>query len=259
MFPFCGFGPFDRSERKALLFAAGVSVLFIFVFSFARPHARTVKTLTTGHMVPPPAVPDNTYQRELVAVDLLQPFRVQPIQFERIDFENRSYGAYTSAEGKKIELRLMDGEFRLPNDSGQFSLMDVYYRDLTGDGLQEAIVWLSHLHCNEGSCNRRTDLFYVYSLRDRTLKPIWEYETGSYAEGCGLRAITFWQKQINLMLFGECPGPAMDHPAPANYISRGFTHILLEFDGRHFTQAATEFYITPPTDLHDYKPAININ
>jgi hypothetical protein len=61
------------------------------------------------------------------------------------------------------------------------------------------------------------------------------------------------------MLFGECPKPAIDHSGPANFSAGGFTHILLEFDGHRFTQKSTEFYITPPTDLHSYEPAININ
>ena len=258
MLPFSGYGPINRSERKALLVAAAVSVLFIFVLSLARPHKRTVRTLTTDIGVPFPVIPSPPPPSELSSVDLLEPFRVQPEQFEQIDFRNHSYGPHTWADGKKINLRLSHSELRLPNDSGWFSLKDVYYRDVTGDGIEEAIVWLTHLQCNAGTCNR-TDLFYIYTIHNGTLKPVWEYETGSYAEGCGLRGVTFWEKQINLMLFGECPKQATIDPGPANFTAGGFTHILLEFDGRRFIQRSTEYYITPPKNLRNYEPAININ
>jgi hypothetical protein len=260
MLPFSGFGPFDRTERKALLCAAGVSILFIFVFALARPRVRVKRTLTTEITVPPPpTTPYKTYESELPSKDLLEPFRVRPEQFEQIDFRNFSFGPYSSPDGKKIDLRLFHSVLRLPKGSGWFSLKDVYYRDITGDGLEEAIVWLTHVQCYEGSCSGRTDLFYIYTMRNGMLRPIWEYETGSYAEGCGLRSVTFWEKQINLMLFGDCPKPVMDQSGPANFRAGGFTHILLEFDGRSFTQKSSEFYTTPVTDLHSYEPAININ
>ena len=259
MFPFSGFGPFDRTERKALLYAALFSCVFIAVIAVARPHPRRVRISTNDLRVPPPALPNTPHDRELSSVDLLEQFRVQPQQFDRISFGNFSYLPYTSADGKKIDLTLLHGELRLPNSSGWFDLKDVYYRDLTGDGLEEAIVWLTHLQCNEISCHGPTNLFYIYTVRNGMLKPIWQYETGSYSEGCGLRSVTLWEKQINLMLFGECPKAATDHPAPANYTSTGFTFILLEFDGQRFTQKSTEFFITPPTDLRSYKPVININ
>jgi hypothetical protein len=259
MLPFSGFGPFDRSERKALLVAAVSSCLFIVVLAAARPHPRHTRRITNEIIPPIPTTPYKFNERELPSADLLGPFRAQPEQFEQIDFANHSYGPYTSSNGKKIDLRLSHNKLRLPNNSGWFVLKDVYYRDVTGDGSEEAIVWLTHLECEAGSCKGRTDLFYIYTMRNGILKPIWEYETGSYAEGCGLRSLTLWQKQLNLMLFGECPKSGTDDPGPANFMSRGFTHILLQFDGRRFTQQSTEYFITPPTDLRSYEPAININ
>jgi hypothetical protein len=258
MFPFSGFGPFDHTERKALLCAAVVSILFIFVFALARPRVRTVRTLRTEYTVPPPTTPYKTHESEFPAKDLLEEFRVPPEQFEQIDFRNFSYGRYSWPDGRKINLRLDHSVLKLP-DNSWFLLKDVYYRDVTGDGLEEAIVWLTHLHCNAGPCDGPTDLFYIYTMRKGLLKPIWEYETGSYAQGCGLRSLTLWKKQINLMMFGECPKPANDQSGPPNYIARGFTHILLEFDGWRFTQKSTDFYVTPATDLNNYEPAININ
>jgi hypothetical protein len=258
MLPFSGFGPIDRTERKALLLAALFSCMFIVVLAVARPHPRRTRLVTNEFAVPKPA-PYKFNEPELASADLLAPFRVPPKEFDQINFRNHSYGPYTSANGKKIDLRLLNDELRLPNNSGWFALRDVYYRDVTGDGREEAIVWLSHLQCNEGSCSGRTDLFYIYTMRNGVLKPIWQYETGSYAEGCGLRSVTFWEKQINLMMFGECPKPATDNPGPANFMAEGFTFILLEFDGQRFTQKSTDFFTTPPTNLRSYEPVININ
>jgi len=258
MFPFFGFWPFDRTERKALLFAAVFSCLSIFAFSFARPHERRTKISIDTYRIPTPVAPNQSRGPGLPPVDVLNRFRLTPARFKQIDFANHSYGPYTSPDGTTIDLKLQHRELELPNSSGWFALKDVYFKDVTGDDKEDAVVWLSHVQCIEGSCNAGTNLFYIYTMRNGLLEPIWQYETASYEHGCGLRSFTVSYKHIMLALFGDCPKPPTDDPGPANYIADGFTFISLKFNGRGFTERSTDFFATRPTDLHSYQPAINI-
>ena len=258
MFPFSGFGPFDRSERKALLFALLFSCLFIVVIASARPHPRRIRISTNEFKVPTPVAPHKFPEPYLSSVHLLDRFRVRPERFRQVDFKNHSYGPYTSSDGTMIDLSLEHNELRLPKNSGWFALRDVYYKDVTGDGREEAIVWLSHVQCSSGSCNSGTDLFYIYTVRNGILKSIGRYETGTYTDGCGLKSLTLFNKQIMLALFGDCPKPAMDDPGEPKFIAGGFTIILSEFDGRRFTQKSTEYFVTPPTNVGGFEPMINI-
>ena len=258
MFPFLGFWPFDRSERKALLFAAVFSCLGIFVFSFARPHEQQTKISIDTSELPTPVVPNQSHERGPSSVDVLNRFRVTPTRFERIDFANHSYGPYTSSDGTTVDLKLEHSHLGLPHSSGWFALKDVYFRDVTGDDREEAVVWLSHVQCSDGSCNAGTNLFYIFTMRNGVLKPIWQYETASYEHGCGLRSFTVSYKHIMLALFGDCPKSPTEDPGPVNYIADGFTFVSLKFNGQGFTQKSTDFFPTRPTDLHLYEPAINI-
>ena len=256
MFPFFRFWPFDRTECKALLFAALFSCLGIFVFSFARPHEqRTTISIDTSKL-PTPVAPNQS--PGLPRVDVLHRFRVTPARFERIDFANHSYGPYSSSDGTTINLKLEHSQLRLPNSSGWFVLKDVYFKDVTGDDIEDAVVWLTHVQCSDGSCNAGTHLFYIYTMRNGMLKPIWQYETASYEHGCGLRSFTVSYKQIMLALFGDCTKSPTDDAGPANYLADGFTFVSLKFNGGRFTQKSTDFFATRPTNVHSYDPAINI-
>jgi hypothetical protein len=256
MFPFSKIGPVDGTDRKALLFAVLFSCLFIVIFAFALPHPRRIRRPSVNLTMPPPMTPNSFSESEGAVGDSLESFRVSPVHLQQIDFKNHSYGPYTSSAGMKINLTLSDGELRLPNNSGGFALKDVYYRDITGDGIEEAIVWLAHGQCS-GSCND-ANLFYVYTVRNGKLKPIWEYETGSYRYGCGLRSFILAAKEIGFSLFGDCSLRAIRDPSTSEFMALGFTSIILEFDGRRFAQRSTQFYITPPQNVKNYEPDIRI-
>ena len=256
MLPFSKIGPIDRTERKALLFAALFSCLFIFIFAFARPHPRRTRRPSVNLTIPSPVTPNSFRESEVPVADSVETFRVSPEHFQQIDFKNHSYGPYTSSAGMKINLTLSHGELRLPDNSGGFALKDVYYRDVTGDGIEEAIVWLAHGQCS-GSCNG-TNLFYIYAVSNGKLKPIWEYETGSYRYGCGLKSLVVSGKELGLSVFGDCSLRATRDPSTSEFMALGFTSILLEFDGQRFAQRLTQFYITPPRNVMNYKPGIRI-
>jgi hypothetical protein len=256
MLPFSGYGSIDCSERKALLYAALFSCLFIVVLGVARPHPRTTRTLTTEVFIPPPG-PYKVNEPDLSSLDSFAKFRVRPEHFEQVDFTNHSYGSYRASNGEKLDLTLEAGLLELPNNSGWFELKDVYYIDLTGDNRQEAFVWLSHETCSP-SCNGASDLFYVYAESNGKLKPIWQYETGSYADGCGLRTLTLGGPQIVLQLFGSCRNPARDRPNTSKFIAKDLTFIIFKFDGRRFVTESSEVFESPATNIANYEPEIRI-
>lgn len=255
MFPFSEFGPFDRSERKALL-AAGVACLFFIGFLVSiRPRQDAPSAVTAPSAPVPPKkqlvssepAPSNDWSR----------YRIKTEDFYDIDFWNYSYGNYTLSDGKKIPLTLENSKLDVPDHPDSFGLKDVFYKDVTGDGRAEAIVWLSHVNCT-GPCDGGSNLFYIYTVRNRKLKPIWQFETGSYAHGCGLKSLTISGKEIVLELFGDCTGKLED-PGESKFMVKNATFIHLEFDGRGFQQRASEVVETSPTHVTGYyEPPIRI-
>ena len=199
MFPFTKLGRFDHTEKKALLFAFLFSALFIVLLGVSVPAKRTRKLPLTIVNAPPvtkPFVPSSASYE-----DPLEKFRLVPANFREVDFKNFSYGVYVPSKGKPVKLTLTEGA--MWDDTSLFDLQDVYYKDVTGDGSAEAIVRLLHLRCN-GSCDGGADLFYIYTTRNGTFKNIWQYETGSFADGCVLKSFTLGNKQMVLELFGSC-------------------------------------------------------
>jgi len=257
MLPFSGCGPINHAERKALLVAGLFSFLFIVLLATARPHPRPTVESMYRFSVDPPIAPHRFDDLGLASVDSLDRFRVIPEHFDKIDFKNHSYGPYRSPDGTKIDLTLDQGEFNLPNHSGWFALKDVYYTDMTGDGKEEAIVWLYHVKCGDAGCDGGTNVFLVYAERGGKLKPIWQYETGSYADGCGLESFTAGGTQLVVELFGRCPEYSY-RPRPSKFVIRDLTFIIFEFDGQHFAQKSIEYFYSAPTDVKNYEPGIRI-
>ena len=108
--------------------------------------------------------------------------------FHGIDFKNRSY-PYRFSWGKRINVHLKNGkyEYDFPDERGWFDVSHIYVTDVTNDGRRDAIVMLWHVACGV-SCDGGSALFYIYSFDNHRLKPLWQYETGDLAYGCGLKS-----------------------------------------------------------------------
>jgi hypothetical protein len=251
MFPFTETGPFDRTEKKALIVAALFCAVFIVLLGVSVPAKRVHKKPLTVVSTAP--VTKQIDPLTPAYVDPLESFRIIPANFIGVDFPNFSYGVYDSPELKPLTLALTDG--KMWDDSGWFNLQDVYYKDLTGDGSPEAIVRLLHLRCH-GSCDGGSDLFYVYSRRNGKLKNIWRYETGSYAYGCGLKSLIVGDKVIIMDLFGRCSTQAMVSPGPAKYLVEDLTSTIFEFDGRQFTTKSTKYITDGMRNVKNWEPQI---
>jgi len=207
MFPFTQIGPFDRREKKALLFAVVFCALFIGLLGLLAPVLRVRKKQLTLLSTTPLTTPFEPTEPRFL--DPLAQFRIVPVNFSKVDFENFSYGVYPSSDLKPFSLTLTGG--KMWDDSGWYELQDVYYKDVTGDGSPEAIVRVLHLRCH-GSCDGGADLFYIFSRRNGKLKNIWQYETGSYAYGCGLKSFTLENNQLVLKLSGPCTKQVVSYP-----------------------------------------------
>ncbi|HJU91891.1 MAG TPA: hypothetical protein VJ656_03060 [Pyrinomonadaceae bacterium] len=178
-------------------------------------------------------------------------FRIIPEEFAQVDFGNWQYGP----------VALVQGEYESAWKEGggeTFSLKDVFYTDVTGDGKPEAIVNLSYLQCG-GSCDGGSDLFYVYQKSKTGVRKIWTYETGSMAYGCGLKSFTIRKKQIAIEMFGHCWESASSFETSGKFMVRDVTRSVFHFNGKRFVKRLTEVTAAPIRDVKNYTPEVNIH
>jgi hypothetical protein len=240
----------DSSERKAFWLAIAACSLFIVTLAVAHPPTpRKYKRQLT---ILEPVAPTKHLEPETLT-ELNESYRIVPDDYKNIDFNNYYYGVYAFPNGKEVDLALYSGVLGLPDDLGWFELKDVYYKDVTGDRQPEAIVRLSHVKC-AGTCDGGSSLLYLYSKRDGRLTRIWTFETGSYANGCGLKSLMLGNKQLVLELFGRCPKPAMENPGSQKFVVEDLTIILFEYDGHRFLMKTMEYVPEPARHVKNYEP-----
>jgi len=244
----------DRSERKALWLAIAAGSLFIVTLAVAHPP--TERKHKREHTSLKPPVPTKHYERESALVGPNDVHRDVPEEFRNFDFKNHRYGVYKFPNGAETDLTLYNSELGLPDDLGWFSLKNVYYTDVTGDGRPEAIVELSHVKCD--SCYDGATLLYIFTLRSGKLQKIWQYETGSYAYGCGFKSLALQNKQVVLELFGRCPDGAKEYRGSKEYMIEDLTFAVFVFDGGRFVTKTIEFMPEPAQDLKYYEPEVLI-
>ncbi len=252
---FKGSGMADRAELRAVVFALASCFIFIgFLVAINRSPSRIVASTTKIHISPPPPPPAPRITER--PADRNQMFRIVPTNFMGVDFENRSYGDYRSPNGAKRELVLTDGGFREFGDTSQwFNLNDVFYTDLTGDGVPEAIVMMTHIECSP-TCDAGKNLLYVFSETDG-LKEILKYESGSGMEGCSLRSLTVKNGRMALELFGRCPNP---EPSNILDISERYdlTRVEFSFNGTKLVEKGKTFRTVPNRNEVNYGVDVRI-
>ena len=181
-----------------------------------------------------------------------------PASFKGIDFNNRSYGTYGFRDGRHVELELSGGQFRLFLDSNHwFDIQDVFYADVTGDQNPEAIVRMSHLRCIR-TCDGTADLFYIYTLKNGDLKEIWQYETGNFDTGCGLKSFTTKNRQLVLEMFGQCPQYQALPKAAKTVVLDKLTRMEFRFTGERFIHQRTVVLPMPVGNDVNYATEIRI-
>jgi hypothetical protein len=188
-------------------------------------------------------------------------FTVVPENFKRIEFKNFSYPYKFSYDGRKINIALNDGEYEYetkPSGGGWFNLSDVFYVDLTNDKSPEAIVLLWHVSCG-GSCDGGAGLFYIYTLEQNKLKPLWQFESDSLAYGCGLKSFTVKDKKITMELFGRCFDKTEESVGMSKFQVKDTTRLTFGFNGKKIVEEKKEFIAVPTRSVLNYQPEIRIN
>jgi hypothetical protein len=124
-----------------------------------------------------------------------------------VDFSDFSY---TETEGlhtphsRKRSFKLKDGALPETRDKQGFVdgmgiyLSDVSYGDVTGDGLEEAIVTMSIV--TGGSA--LPDIVYIYTLQGGKPRLLWAFDTGDRADG-GLRRVKAENSCLLVELYGN--------------------------------------------------------
>ena len=187
-------------------------------------------------------------------------YRIRPKDFADVDFATLEYGLY-KFNGSKLHLTLANGRYELPWKGGggeTFSIKDVLYTDVTGDGKPEAIVHFNHVQCG-GSCDGGSSLYYIYQNGKGGLRKIWMYETGSTAYGCGLKSLNVSPRKIDLEMFGQCWKPASSFETSGKFLVRDSTRTVFRFDGKRFVKRSTKITAAPLTDPRSYTPELHIN
>src|SRR4030095_3256363 len=211
-----------------------------------------VLILTT--VVNPAAVPAN--EAILASLNHSKPSTAN--DFKNIDFRNFSY-PYKFSSRKRMKVSLKDGKFEydLKDERGWFEFSNVYSVDLTNDGRPEALVILSHVGCGV-SCDGGTTLFYAYSSENQELKPLWQYETGSLAYGCGLKSFSAEDKKLVVELFGRCSRRQRSSSSTGKVHVKDITRITFGSKGGKIVTLSRTFISTPERSVLNYESQINI-
>jgi hypothetical protein len=120
---------------------------------------------------------------------------------QSIDFENFTY-PYTSGlllpTDRQRHFRLHNGTFPETKRAVGMYFGHVFYGDVTGDGIEEALVFLV-VHTNGSAI---PGCVYVYQMGRGRPQLLWSFDTGDRADG-GFRQIYSDRGQLVLELYGR--------------------------------------------------------
>jgi hypothetical protein len=175
---------------------------------------------------------------------LSAPTPVSPIR--AVDLDNISYPNfpdYSDPNGRKKKyITLKPGEGG-PNF--------INYGDITGDGIEEAMVALGI--DNHGSAI--PDYVYIFTLENGKLKLIWDFETGDRADG-GLRNVYADNRQLVIELFGKdrVIGGQLYRGEEGLCCPSLFTRTTYRWTGKRFEQTSKEVLKNPSGDANPVMP-----
>jgi hypothetical protein len=180
--------------------------------------------------------------------------------FHGIDFKNRSYPyRFSWGKHKRINVHLKNGkhEYDFRDERGWFDLSHVYIADLTNDRRPEVIVMIWHVACG-ASCDGGSALFYIYSFDNHRLKPLWQYETGDLAYGCGLKSFSAKRGTLTLELFGRCSQLNRTASSTGKSQIKDLTRVTFKSNGARFVVHKRKFFSAAERSVLNYEPQINV-
>jgi len=112
-----------------------------------------------------------------------------------------------------------------------------------------------------GSCDGGSDLFYFYTIRQKKLKLLWQYETGSRAYGCGLKSFAVKTGKITIEQFGKCEKNKNlnDSTGMNKFQIQDTTRFIFGFDGRKFVLENKEIIPVAARSVMNYVSDISID
>lgn len=181
-----------------------------------------------------------------------------PKQLKKVDFGNFKYPANKGVD--IVPLKNGGYEFEYPHSGGEtYGLKEVFYTDLTGDDKKEAIVQISVVSCG-GSCDGGSNNFYVYTVEQNKLKMLWHFETGSLADGGGLKSFRVKNKRITVDEFGKCSAAEekVNFQCTSKFASKNVIRLTFGFNGKKIARQSEEIIAAPIFDAKNYRAAVSI-
>jgi hypothetical protein len=185
-----------------------------------------------------------------VALVTVQNSAIRSIDFRNFTFDWYPTWADATPSGRRIILKAgeMDLGHRPGKEPFQFYLPENYveYGDLTGDGVEEAVVRIGIIT----SGTARPDLVFVYTLAGGKPKRLWVSETGNRADR-GLHRV--YIEEGYLLLEQYKPDTTIDRGKKITLpSSHQYTRTYLRWNGHSFTKIKAEDDI--PLDPNDSSP-----
>lgn len=172
----------------------------------------------------------------------------------RIDFRNFTYPGIW----EKGTFRLKNGELEVPSEHciASYSYDDARYVDLTGDGMNEALVTVTdHTACGSSSLMQ---YYYIYTFRSGRPRLLWKFSTGSESGG-GLMNFQLRGQTLVFEVFGNYRilNSKVDVVAYPNVITdvkaEQYTRLFVEWNGRRFVTTNREVFPFPYKLIDEYE------
>jgi hypothetical protein len=172
-------------------------------------------------------------------------------RIRKIDFRNFTFPGF---QDKRIILK--NGKQEITRECGGtiYSLGDIDYVDLTGDGREEALVAVEDFSGCGSSCVSYG--YYVYTMRNNRLQLLWKYSTGCEAEG-GLKDFHLEGRGLVFELFGKyriigARTKAAGENHGGDCCPKYYSRIRVAWDGHRFRQRSVKFFPFPYESINDY-------
>src|SRR5215471_18639873 len=108
------------------------------------------------------------------------------------------------------------------------------------------------------SCDGGSALFYIYSFDKHRLRPLWQYETGDLAYGCGLKSFAAKRGTLTLELFGRCSQGNRTSSSTGKSQIKDLTRLTFKSNGTQFVVHERRFFSVPERSVLNYEPQINV-
>ena len=226
-----------------------------------RPPA-TGNTGQTAALSPQSSVtPQGSNQAE--AVKAPEPASEVPPAFAKVDFRNHTY---QTLERRSVTLRNGKAVFPYEHMGGEsYDFRKVYFVDLMGKEIPEAIVELTRVECG-GSCDGGSQLFYIYSIEQDRLRLMQRIEFGSIAYDCGLMSFLLNKRSLTVETANSCrfkndAFQLFQDPDGGDNKFRATTYSHFDFELEHnrFVLKKRKVLPNPQPDTRNYPARIEIN